>query len=108
MCTEFSSHYLQIFLIFVGLSLVLFFCRALLIVRLKQLDIAAYKELGCPSFSDVFGTKAGRALLLFLWNGKFRVYEDKILLNSAWLTIVMLLVGELALVGALAVTWHCA
>ena len=90
-----------------GISLLLLLFRSSLIVRLKQLDIAAYKELGCPSFSDLFGTKPGRAFLRFLWNGKFRAYEDEILQTSAWLAIIMLLIGALGLVGVLAAEAYC-
>jgi len=107
MCTQLNSQFTLIFLIFMGFGLLPLLSRAMLIVRLKQLDITTYTELGCPSFSDLFGTKAGRALLRFLWNGKFRAYEDRALQNSAWLTIILLLIGELGLIGVLVAEAYC-
>ena len=71
-------------------SLLLFAFRGLLILRLKDRYYKQYRILGEPNYSDLFLTKAGRALLLFLVKGGFRSYEDRLLVMSAWLTLLVL------------------
>jgi len=74
-------------------SILLFVSRSMFILRLQDQDFKTYRDLGNPSYSDLFLTKAGRALLLFLVKGKFRAYEDWVLVFSAWSTLLVLLLG---------------
>lgn len=91
-----------------GIVMLLFFlCRCILILRLKKLDKLKYIELGKPNYSDVYMTKAGRALLVYLIRGKFRDHKDKILALSAWLTISFLALGNAGMVLVLIFQAYC-
>lgn len=106
-CIQFDYYFSKIFFVLMGLSLALFIVRAAFINRLKYLDVAAYEEIGRPSYSDLFGTKAGRRLLYFLFVGKFRAYDDSFLQISAWLTIAVLMTAEVSMVGVMVALYHC-
>jgi len=98
LCTLLDSHKVWTFVFFGFVALLLFLSRCFLIIRLRNRDYRKYKELGMPTFSDVYGTKAGRALLSFLWRGKYRAYEDRALDMSAWLTFYLFIFGNVLMI----------
>ena len=89
-------------------SVSLFVARGVLIFRLQDQDFKAYRDMGKPSYSDLFLTKAGRALLLFLVKGRFRAYEDWALVVFAWATLLVLFLGYLVMLLIFLAAAYCA
>jgi hypothetical protein len=106
-CTLLDSHKVWTFVFLGFVALLLFLARSFFIIRLRNRDNRKYKELGEPTFSDVYGTKAGRALLSFLWHGKSRTYEDRALNIYAWLTLFLFIFGNAVMVLIICSAVYC-
>ena len=108
LCASWDTKALWAFVYIAVFSILLFVSRSVFILRLQDQDYKTYRDLGKPSYSDLFLTKAGRALLLFLVKGKFRVYEDWLLTLSAWSTLLVLVLGYSVMLLIFLAAFYCA
>ena len=108
MCDLMENNVVWLIALFALASAVFFFSRSLLIIRLKKIYGETYHEMGCPTYSDVYATKASRRLLHFLFSEKFRKCHDKWLVWSGWATIFVLIGGNVAMLTVLIAAAYCA